>query len=132
MKPNQPHTRLSLALGSALLTCTIAVASQRIPSISAVMHKQFTVSRSPFTIIKKEMEGRSPDWDKVQTEAVKFRELAALLEKNKPHSGTEDSWRESLAKLIEQADAMQAAAKSRDVDMLRSAHRKIAASCNAC
>ena len=57
------------------------------PSIMAVMHKQYTVSRAPFKIIRSEIDARSPDWDKMRAASAKFVNLAAALAKNTPDEG---------------------------------------------
>src|SRR4051794_31253973 len=66
---------------------------ERTLSIRAIMHKQYTVTRAPFVLIKKELDSGTPDWEKVQELAGNFVNLAAGLEKNEPKWGDMESWK---------------------------------------
>jgi cytochrome c556 len=133
MRPGPSTPKLSLLLAFSLLPVALAAgAGERVPSIRAVMHKQYDVSKAPFKLIKKEMESPSPDWEKVRAEAEKFGALAASLEKNEPPWGTAESWRQFLGKHRQDAAALREAAEARDLGKLRAAHKAIAGACNAC
>src|SRR5262245_56654425 len=131
MRPPRPAARL--LFGLLLPPAALAAADgPRIPSIMAVMHKQNTVSRAPFKVVKKEMEARSPDWEAVREAGAKFGGLAAALAKNEPPEGSPESWRRSVDRHLADAKALEVAAASRDPAALRAAHQRIAESCTAC
>src|SRR3954465_13668851 len=111
MKTFQSPAKSWLVLGSSLLIpLALVAADERIPSIRAVMHKQYDVSKAPFKIIRKELEAPSPDWEKVRAEAEKFVALGAILEKNEPPWGTGESWRRFLGDHRKNAGALEEAA----------------------
>ena len=102
------------------------------PSIRALMHRQYTVSRAPFKIIRTQMDAQDPDWEKVQQAGEKFVALAETLAKRTPRHGGEESWRHFLDQHMADAKLMADAAKARDPVPLRAAHRRIAESCKSC
>jgi cytochrome c556 len=102
------------------------------PTIRTLMHRQYTVSRAPFKIIGAEIDAEVPDWEKVRLAGEKFGALADDLAKNTPRHGSPDAWRRRMAQHAADAKAMQDAARDRDLDALRAAHRRIADSCKTC
>jgi hypothetical protein len=121
-----------MLLALPMVLAPLATDGARTPSIRAVMHKQYTVSRSPFKAIKKELDAPSPDWEKVREAAERFGALAADLPKNTPLRGSPESWRLLVGRHLDDARAMRDAAEARDPETLRAAHRRVADSCNAC
>ncbi len=124
-----PRVMLALPLLVAVVAGADGTAS---PSIRALMHRQYTVSRAPFKTIRTQMDAQAPDWEKVQEAGEKFVALAETLAKNTPRHGGEDSWRHFLDRHMADGRAMADAAKARDPVPLRAAHRRIAASCKSC
>lgn len=102
------------------------------PSITALMHKQYTVSRAPFKVIGKEIESQAPDWDKVREAGERFTVLSAALAKKSPRRGDPESWQRLVGRNMSDARSIDEAARARDLAMLRSARERIAASCKAC
>jgi hypothetical protein len=116
----------------ALLAVTAVAEGERKPSIRAVMHKEYTVSRAPFLVIKKELDSETPDWEKVRESARTFVTLAAALERNDPGDGDKESWKKLTELHLGDAKAMEDAAEARDKDAALVVHRRMAAACKAC
>jgi hypothetical protein len=131
MSPHRTTRRLALAL--PLLPAALAAADgPGTPSIMALMHKQYTVSRAPFKLLKREIDGTSPDWEKTREASEKFGALAADLAKNTPLWGTQESWRRLVGQHLADARALDDAVRARDKARLRAAHQRIADSCRTC
>ena len=88
-----PWVMLALPL---LVAVVAAAEGPGSPSIRALMHRQYTVSRAPFKIIRTQMDAQVPDWEKVQQAGEKFVALAETLAKKTPRHGGEESWRHFL------------------------------------
>jgi cytochrome c556 len=116
----------------ALLTVAAGADTERIPSIRAVMHKQYRVTRAPFLTIKKELGAAAPDWEKVGEAARDFAVLAAALEKNEPKWGEKDSWKRFTTLHVGDAKAMEDAAARHDRAALEGVHRRLETACKAC
>ena len=123
---------LMLATMPLLLAAMAADEGPGSPSIRALMHKQYTVSRAPFKVLRIESDAPAPDWGKMQQAGEKFSGLAAVLAKSKPRHGPEESWRNLIDQHVADAKAMAEAVKAHDLAALRTSHRRIAASCKAC
>jgi cytochrome c556 len=124
--------RPCLVVGLAATLSVAAAQGERKLSINAVMHKQSTVSKAPFVVVKKELAGATPDWDKVRNATKSFAALAVALQKNGPPSGEEASWKRFTDEHLTTAKAFDEAAQTRDKDAVMSIHRKLAAACKAC
>jgi hypothetical protein len=107
-------------------------AQERIPSIRAVMHKQYRVTLAPFIIIKKELASPAPDWDKVAEAARDFVALGAYLDKNEPKWGEKASWQKFTSLHMNEAKEMAHAAEVHDRAALAAIHRQIETACDAC
>jgi hypothetical protein len=116
----------------AVRAWTFAAEGPRTPSIRAVMHKQYRVTRAPFVIIKKELDSAMPDWDKVAEAAREFVALAAYLDKNEPKWGEKESWQQFTALHMKEAKEMERAADERDRAALSAVHHRIGTACDAC
>jgi cytochrome c556 len=116
----------------ALLAAALGADTERTPSIRAVMHKQYRVTRAPFLTIKKELESTTPDWDKVGEAARDFSVLAAALPKNEPKWGDQASWTRFTTLHIDDAKELQRAAGARDREALQTVHRRLETACKAC
>jgi hypothetical protein len=116
----------------AFLLLALGAQDGRTPSIRAVMHKQYRVTRAPFAVIKKELNAPSPAWEKIDEAARDFTTLAAVLDKNDPKWGDRASWAQFTAAHVRNAGEMQAAAEARDRERLRRAQRTIETACKAC
>jgi hypothetical protein len=127
---------LGAGLGMLPVLATLAIASaveaERTPSIRAVMHKQYRVTRAPFVLIKKELASDAPDWDRIGEASRDFTLLAASLEKNEPKWGDEASWLQFTEQHLQDARAMEDAAKARDRAALLVVHRRIETACKGC
>lgn len=133
-RPSTPPawSLLALPLLAAAGLVDDAPPIDRTPSIRAVMHKQYTVSRAPFKLLKREMAAEAPDWEKLGSAAEAFGGLAARLADRTPPWGEQEDWDRRIARHLVDAEALGAAARGRDLPALRDAHRRIAESCNAC
>ena len=116
----------------AMWGVTAAAQGERTPSIMALMHKQYDVSRAPFVVVRKELASETPDWDKVQAATRSFATLAAALKKNTPRRGDQASWAKLTDLHLADARALDEAAAARDREGARAIHRRLAASCKAC
>jgi cytochrome c556 len=118
----------------ALLALAVAPAAEteRVPSIRAIMHKQYDVTRAPFRVIKKELDALAPDWQKVEEAARDFAALAVVLPKNEPKWGEKASWMRFTTLHIDNAKELERAAGAHDRDAVRSVHRRLETACKAC
>jgi hypothetical protein len=116
----------------ALLVIAGGAEADRTPSIRALMHKQYRVTRAPFVLIKKELDSKAPDWEKVDEAAKEFVALAAQLEKNAPKWGEEESWKRFTALHVADAKAMEHAAGEHDRAAMQLVHRRLETACKAC
>jgi hypothetical protein len=116
----------------AMRAGTLAADGERTPSIRAVMHKQYRVTRAPFKLIQQELDSPMPDWDKVAEAAREFVALAAYLDKNEPKWGEKVSWQQFTALHMQEAKAMERAADERDRAALGAVHRRIETACDSC
>jgi hypothetical protein len=101
-------------------------------SIKGIMGK---VTRGPMSLhfqIEKELKADNPDWAKIQPQASEYAQLAADLGKYDPPKGTKDSWGKLTSDYSASASALDNAAKAKDKDGAKSAHAKLANSCNTC
>ena len=116
-----------------LLLAAVAIADgQATPSIRALMHRQYTISRAPLKTIRAQIDAQAPDWEEVQRAGETFVALAEILAKKTPRHGSEESWRHLVDQHTADAKEMLDAAKVRDLVPLRAAHRRIAGSCKTC
>jgi cytochrome c556 len=115
-----------------VVALALAADGERTPSIRAVMHKQYRVTRAPFKLIQQELDLAAPDWEKVAEAAHDFVALAAYLEKNEPKWGDMTSWKEFTALHMKTAKELEDAAAQHDRAALRAAHRRIETACDAC
>jgi hypothetical protein len=115
-----------------VLLAALGADGARTPSIRAVMHKQYRVTRAPFVLIKKELGAPAPDWEKVAQAADEFASLAAILEKNEPKWGDKESWLRFTTAHVNDAKALAAAAQGHDREALQTVRRRIETACNAC
>jgi cytochrome c556 len=117
---------------SALLAVMAGSDEERALSIRAVMHKQYTVSNSPFVRIKKELNSDATDWEKVRDATKRFVNLATALEKNEPRWGEKESWKRLTGLHFGDAKAMAEAAEARDRDAVMVIHQRLATACKGC
>jgi cytochrome c556 len=115
-----------------LLVVAVDAEEPRTPSIRALMHRQYTVSRAPVKIIKIQLNAQAPDWVKLQEAVERFVSLAETLAKKTPPQGSEESWRTFLDQHMADARAMANAAMQHDLENLRGASQRIAKSCQSC
>jgi hypothetical protein len=93
------------------------------------------VTRGPMSLhsqIDNELKAADPDWTKIQSQASEYAQLAADLGKYDPPKGTKDSWAKLTSDYSASAAALDKAAKAKDKDGAKSAHTKLASSCNTC
>ncbi|MGE3819098.1 MAG: hypothetical protein AB7I30_06645 [Isosphaeraceae bacterium] len=121
-----------VVVSSRLVAVSAAADGERLPSILALMHRQYTVSRAPYKAIKAQSASESPDWSKVEAAGTTFKELATTLAKQSPRKGGMESWRGLIERHLEDARAVERAAQAHDLKALREAERRIAVSCAAC
>jgi cytochrome c556 len=124
---------VGLGAGVAAIALAALVAEgEQGPSINAVMHKQYTASSSAFIRIRKELKSNAPNWEKIQESTRKFLELEKVLEQRDPPRGDRESWMRYLKLHLEDAKALDAAARAKDKDALRAARERVNESCKGC
>jgi cytochrome c556 len=116
----------------ALLVVTRGAEPERTPSIRAVMHKQYRVTRAPFLAIKKELGADTPDWETIGVAAREFTALAAVLPKNEPKWGEKESWTRFTTLHMDDAKELERAAGARDREALQAVHRRLETACKGC
>jgi cytochrome c556 len=120
-----------LAVASAL-SMTVGAEGERALSIRAVMHKQYTVKKAPFVLIKTELGTDTPDWSKVREATRTFATLGAILKQREPNWGEPESWAKFTDLHVGDAMAMDRAASDEDRQAALAAHGRLAAACKAC
>jgi cytochrome c556 len=115
-----------------LLVACAGADGPALPSISALMHKQYTVYRAPFKIFKAESQAKAPDWAQLQEASTKFQNLATTLAKKTPNHGSDQSWRTLIDQHLADAKAIDDAIQARDVALLGAAQRRLANACTKC
>jgi len=125
-------TRVVVLGPLALLAVALGADTKRIPSIRAVMQKQYRVTRAPFVLIKKELDSTMPDWEKAGEAAREFAALAAVLPKNEPKWGEKASWTRFTTLHIDDAKELERAAEARDREAVQTVHRRLETACKAC
>jgi cytochrome c556 len=126
-----PPVAAILAVGVSL-AMTAGAEGERALSIRAVMHKQYTVKKAPFLLIKAELGSDSPDWEKVREASRTFAALGATLGQREPNWGELDSWKKFTDLHVADASALERAAVSEDRGAALATHGRLAAACKAC
>jgi cytochrome c556 len=116
----------------ALLAGAWGADTARVPSIRAVMHKQYRVTRAPFLVIKKELGATAPDWEAVGAAARDFAALADVLPRNEPKWGEKASWTRFTTLHIDDAKELERAAGARDREAVRAVQRRLETACKGC
>lgn len=123
---------LALAFAAAAVLTALAADEPGPRSISALMHRLFTVKKAPYKVVAAELDAKAPDWETVRQAGETYETLTVELSKKTPRHGSKESWRRLVDRQAAAARAISAAAEAHDVAELRAAHRRIAASCKAC
>jgi hypothetical protein len=123
------------ASGALVLLAGVALAARadgKPPTVKEVMARAHDGPSSLLAVVGKALKADEPDWPAVQKRTGELAELVAGLEKNDPPLGDRESWRKLSRKYLDQARALDAAARERDRGAARSAKAKLDASCLDC
>jgi hypothetical protein len=78
------------------------------------------------------MAEESATWEETQQATKEYADLCASLQKETPPKGDKESWAKLTKKCVEDAMAMDAAARKKDMDATLAAHQKVSNSCGEC
>ena len=114
-------------------TCSPAGAQdEEKPTIKQIMAKLHKGSKAPIKNVQAELKSDSPDWSKVETEAVIIEKFGAFLPKSKAPRGEQESF-EKLAKAYEKnAKALKEAAENHELAKAKEATKKLGGTCKSC
>lgn len=102
------------------------------PTIKQIMAKLHKGSKAPLKTVQTELKNDSPDWTKVEAEAVIIDKFGTFLAKAEAPRGDQADY-EKLAKAYgKNAKALKTAAADKDLDKARDASKKLGASCKSC
>lgn len=82
--------------------------------------------------IGEELNGGNPPWKTIQDQAKDYVAMARTLAGATPSQGTKESWKEQTDNFAEAAEALNKAAKDRDLKAAQAAQDQLANSCNSC
>jgi cytochrome c556 len=102
---------------------------------SAIKDAMMKIGRGPQslnTLLGQELKSGSPPWREIQAQAKEYLDLAKSLAKQAPPKGTKESWDEQTASFAEAAEALNKAARDKDLKAASTAHDQLATSCNSC
>ena len=111
----------ALFLGVAGLTAHVQAEKDAAPSLSEIMRKLNGGTNSMTRNLELDLKEDDPDWEAIQESTAEYTKLVAGLQKGTPRKGDKASW-EKLAKgYADNAQALDAAASTRDVGAITSA-----------
>lgn len=122
----------SFAVAFASLLASLAGAQDGKPSIKQVMNKLHKGAKSPLAQLKNQVNASEPNWAQIEKTAHQFVVLGAALEKNVPPKGDAESWKNLAGMYFADSQALEAAAKDKNIAEVRAAQKRLAASCKAC
>jgi cytochrome c556 len=123
---------LCALLGLIVMESTFVGAADRSPTIKEIMRKLNKGPKSLTFLVGKELKDNEPDWSKLQEQTKTYAELAQDLGNNEPGKGSKDSWEKLSKAFAENAQALNQAAKNKDLSSARQAHARLTGSCRAC
>jgi hypothetical protein len=116
----------------ALFAAGLVAAEDPPLTIKEVMGQLNRPPRGLTGLLRKELQADQPDWDQIQGQTRKYATLVAGLGKAEPPKGDADSWTRLTKEFLENARAMEDAAKKQDKRGVLAAHAKISRSCTGC
>ena len=108
-----------------------ASADDKSPTNEEIMKKLHGKNGS-HKLIKKALDGGSPDWATITKHAKIYADLSALLEKNKPEKGDAASWKKLSTAYAKEAKALSDAAAKKDANKAKEVFGKLTESCDTC
>jgi cytochrome c556 len=107
-------------------------AADRSPTIKEIMGKLNKGPKSLTYVVGKELKEGEPDWSKIQKQTTSYVELARALGDQEPRKGSKDSWEKLSKAFADNAQALDQAAKKKDLSSAKQAHARLAGSCRTC
>jgi hypothetical protein len=102
------------------------------PTIKQIMGKLHKGARAPLSTVKAEMKKESPDWAKVEAEAIIIDKFGTFLPRAEVPRGDQAAF-EKLAKGYQKnAKALKEASEGKDLAKAKDATKKLSSSCQAC
>jgi cytochrome c556 len=119
----------ALALG-AIVTGTAVRADDKDISIKEIMTKAHKGGDA--LLAKASKAAKSKDFDSLSTSAKELVKLGKDLGKAKPEKGDEKSWKKLTASYLKNAEALDTAAKDKDLGGAQKSLKALQTSCKAC
>ena len=119
------------AAGLVLLAVGVAVAADP-ASIKDIMIKAHKPGKSLLANIMGELREDEPDWNDVQKDSKDLVQLGGALGKFTPPKGDQASWNRLTTAYVANAQALEAAAESKNKSAAQTALKQLQGSCRAC
>lgn len=103
----------------------------KVPPVKEIMTK-LNKKGGIFPTLAAELKANPLKWDEIQKQTGDYTQMADMLGKNEPPTGSKPSWEKLTKEFAKNAKDMDAAAQKKDKSGVQAAHRKIQNSCSAC
>jgi hypothetical protein len=123
---------ICLASALAVMAVALVAGGDDTPSIKDVMDKLHKGAGAPLAKLKTALKSDSPDWKNVQDLTKDFVVWGAALAKNEPPRGEKAGFVRLAKGYLDNAKALDDAAKAEDKAKAQAALNKITASCKTC
>ncbi len=119
-------------LGLAMVAGLGAAQKDKVPGVDEIMDKAHHSKKGLKVQIDQEAKKPKPDWDAIQKKSKEYAEVLAFLPKNDPPKGDKKSWEKLAKDFLEDAKALDEAAKKKNAKGLVEASKKLGGKCDAC
>ena len=109
-----------------------AASDDETPTVKKIMATLHKGTKAPVNNVKALLKGDSPEWSKVEKDAVVIEKLAVFLAKSDPPKGEKASYNKLTKAYETSAKDLKTAAEKEDLKSARAASKKLGDSCKAC
>jgi cytochrome c' len=110
----------------------VSPAPSAAPTVEDVMKKLNSGRPSLTQRIGQELNSQAPPWEMIQQQTAEYRTMATALEQNEPPKGSKESWKKLASAYGTLATTLDEAAKRKDQNAAKQAHRQLMGSCMPC
>jgi cytochrome c556 len=123
---------MALVTAAVLESGSAGAQAGKTPSIKEIMGKLHKGANSPLTTVRADLQSDPPDWAEIQRATKDFVTFGEALGKNTPPKGDQKSWSKLAAQYLENAKALDVAARKKDQKGALAAHTRLNDSCKGC
>ena len=121
------------------LLCVVALTSGPVgaqddekPTIKQIMAKLHKGAQAPLKGVQGEMKKETPDWAKVEANAIIIDKFGAYLPKTKAPKGEQADYEKLANAYAKSAKSLRDAAEDKELTKAKDATKKLGASCKSC